>query len=98
MLRFFNPYPYTYIGHKTDERLKIHGKGLADFLYGLIILVYMFKTWATVVDGFADRTTYARMNGSTAVSVAVTKRSGTNMRDFVEGEEELLKRPQDAAC
>lgn len=34
---------------------------------------------ARVVDGFADRTTYARMNGRTAVSVAVSKRSGANI-------------------
>ena len=34
---------------------------------------------ARVVDGFADRTSYARMNGRTAVSVAVSKRSGANI-------------------
>ena len=32
-----------------------------------------------VIDGFADRATYARMNGQTAVSLAVSKRSGANI-------------------
>ena len=32
-----------------------------------------------VVDGFADRSTYARMNGEPAVSLAITKRTGANI-------------------
>lgn len=32
-----------------------------------------------VIDGFADRATYARMNGQVAVSVAVSKRTGANI-------------------
>lgn len=37
-----------------------------------------------VVDGFAPRTTYARMNGQPAVSLAVSKRSGANIVDLVD--------------
>lgn len=34
---------------------------------------------ATVVDGFADRDSYARMNGEPAVTIAITKRTGANL-------------------
>ncbi len=37
-----------------------------------------------VVDGFADRTTYARMNGQPAVSIAVSKRTGANILEVVD--------------
>ena len=37
---------------------------------------------ARVVDGFADRTSYARMDGRTALSVAVSKRSGANILEL----------------
>lgn len=37
-----------------------------------------------VVDGFAPRTTYARMNGQPAVSLAVSKRSGANIVELVD--------------
>ncbi|MCB9622008.1 MAG: efflux RND transporter permease subunit [Sandaracinus sp.] len=39
---------------------------------------------ATVVDGFAPRDTYARMNGQSAVSIAVSKRSGANIVQVVD--------------
>ena len=39
---------------------------------------------ARVVDGFADRETYARMNGQPAVSVAVSKRTGANILEVAE--------------
>ncbi len=39
---------------------------------------------ATVVDGFADRDTYARMNGEPAVTVAVTKRTGANILEVAD--------------
>ena len=39
---------------------------------------------ATVVDGFADRDTYARMNGQPAVSIAVSKRGGANILEVAE--------------
>jgi len=45
---------------------------------------------ATVVDGFADRESYARMNGEPAVSIAVTKRSGANILDVAEQVKALL--------
>lgn len=35
-----------------------------------------------VVDGYADRATYARMNGRASVSLAVTKRSGASIIDI----------------
>jgi multidrug efflux pump subunit AcrB len=37
-----------------------------------------------VVDGFAERQTYARMNGEPAVSIAVTKRTGANILQLSE--------------
>ena len=39
---------------------------------------------ARVVDGFEDRTTYARMNQEPAVSVSVTKRSGANIIEICD--------------
>lgn len=39
---------------------------------------------ATVVDGFADRESYARMNGEPAVSIAVSKRGGANILSVAE--------------
>jgi multidrug efflux pump len=39
---------------------------------------------ATVVDGFEDRGSYARLNGQPAVSLAVTKRAGTNLLEISE--------------
>lgn len=43
-----------------------------------------------VVDGFADRATYARMNGETAVSLAVTKRTGANILELNEAVKALV--------
>ncbi len=37
-----------------------------------------------VVDGFADRTSYARMNGQPAVSIAVSKRTGANILEVAD--------------
>ncbi len=34
-----------------------------------------------VIDGFEDRSTYARMNGETAVSLGVAKRTGSNIEE-----------------
>ncbi|MEO0321945.1 MAG: efflux RND transporter permease subunit [Myxococcota bacterium] len=39
---------------------------------------------ARIVDGWADRTTYARMNGEPAVSLAVVKRAGANIVEVVQ--------------
>jgi CzcA family heavy metal efflux pump len=39
---------------------------------------------ATLVDGFEERMTYARMNGQPAVSLSVTKRPGANIIDVVD--------------
>lgn len=39
---------------------------------------------ARVVDGFADRTTYSRMNGERSVTVAVSKRTGANILELSE--------------
>ena len=43
-----------------------------------------------VVDGFADRSTYARMNGEPAVSLAITKRTGSNILELSEGVKALV--------
>ncbi len=45
---------------------------------------------AVVLDGFADRTTYARMNGEAAVSLALTKRSGANILELSEAAKALV--------
>jgi multidrug efflux pump len=39
---------------------------------------------AQLVDGYAPRTTYARMNGEPAVTVGVTKRAGANIVDIAD--------------
>lgn len=39
---------------------------------------------ATVIDGFTEADSYARMNGSTAVSLAVTKRAGASIIDIAD--------------
>ena len=43
-----------------------------------------------VVDGFADRATYARMNGEVAVSLAISKRTGANIEDIALEVKSLL--------
>lgn len=45
---------------------------------------------ATVSDSFADRTTYSRMNGEDAVSIAVTKRAGTNILELATNVKETV--------
>ena len=39
---------------------------------------------AQLVDGYAPRTTYARMNGTPAVTVGITKRAGANIVDIAD--------------
>ena len=46
---------------------------------------------ATVVDGYADRETYARMNGEPAVSLAVSKRSGSNILEIADAVKALAE-------
>ena len=43
-----------------------------------------------VVDGFADRATYARMNGEVAVSLAVSKRTGSNIEEVAKNVKALI--------
>ena len=43
-----------------------------------------------VLDDFADRSTYARMNGEVAVSIAVSKRSGANIPDVANQVKAIL--------
>jgi multidrug efflux pump len=47
---------------------------------------------AKVVDGFEDRTTYARMNGQPAVSLSVTKRTGQNILQIADAVKEVTAR------
>ena len=47
-----------------------------------------------VVDGFGDRNSYARMNGQTAISIAVSKRSGANIVDVVDAVKVLVGQHQ----
>ncbi|MCO4771051.1 MAG: efflux RND transporter permease subunit [Deltaproteobacteria bacterium] len=39
---------------------------------------------ANLIDGYAPRSTYARMNGTAAVTVGVTKRAGANIVDIAD--------------
>lgn len=48
-----------------------------------------------VIDGFADRETYARMNGQPAVSVAVSKRTGANILEVVEAVKVVTREHQE---
>ncbi|HUH00908.1 MAG TPA: efflux RND transporter permease subunit [Kofleriaceae bacterium] len=43
-----------------------------------------------VIDGFANRATYARMNGEVAVSLAISKRTGANIPDVAARVKQLL--------
>ena len=43
-----------------------------------------------MVDGYEDRTSYARMNGLPAVSVSVTKRAGANIVEVADLVKELV--------
>lgn len=44
---------------------------------------------AKVVDGFADRASYSRMNGQPAVSIAVSKRTGANILEVATEVKEI---------
>ncbi len=46
---------------------------------------------AVVVDGFKDRTTYARENGIEAVTLVIKKRSGENIVNIADKVKELMK-------
>ncbi|MEX1362222.1 MAG: efflux RND transporter permease subunit [Nannocystaceae bacterium] len=50
---------------------------------------------ARVVDDFADRETYARMNGQPAVSVAVSKRTGANILELADAVKALAAEHQE---
>lgn len=45
---------------------------------------------ARVVDGFAPRATYARMNGETSVSIAVSKSTGANIVEVVDAVQSMV--------
>ena len=47
---------------------------------------------ASVVDGFGDRASYSRMNGEPAVSLAVSKRTGSNILDVASQVKEIAKK------
>ncbi len=49
---------------------------------------------ARIVDGFADRETYARMNGAPSVTIAVSKRSGANIVEVVEAVKRVVAEHQ----
>ncbi|MEE4254089.1 MAG: efflux RND transporter permease subunit [Desulfuromusa sp.] len=46
--------------------------------------VIYFKDVARIVDSFEDRTSYARLNGSQSVSLAIKKRSGANIIEVAD--------------
>ncbi|MCB9778279.1 MAG: efflux RND transporter permease subunit [Alphaproteobacteria bacterium] len=39
---------------------------------------------ARVIDGYADRSTYARMNGQPSISIGITKRTGENILEIAD--------------
>ena len=44
----------------------------------------LLRDIARVVDGYKDRESYARMNGATALSIGVSKRTGANILEVVQ--------------
>lgn len=46
--------------------------------------VIYFKDVARIVDGFEDRTSFARLNGSRSVSLAIKKRTGANIIEVAD--------------
>ncbi len=46
---------------------------------------------AHLVDGYAPRSTYARMNGTNAVTVGITKRAGANIIDIADEAKALVE-------
>jgi multidrug efflux pump len=50
----------------------------------------LLRDIARIVDAFEDRASYARMNGATAVSVAVSKRTGANILAVVNSFKALV--------
>ena len=44
----------------------------------------LLRDIARVVDGYKDRESYARMNGETALSIGVSKRTGANILEVVQ--------------
>jgi multidrug efflux pump len=49
---------------------------------------------ATVIDGYEDRQSYARVNGESAVTLAITKRSGANILDVAKEVKATVGRQQ----
>jgi multidrug efflux pump len=43
-----------------------------------------------VVDGYADRSTYARMRGQPSISISITKRTGTNILEIAEASKQIV--------
>ena len=51
----------------------------------------LLRDIARVIDGYEARQSYARMNGQIAVSVAVSKRTGANILEVVDGFKALVQ-------
>jgi len=51
----------------------------------------LLRDVARVVDGYEERKSYARMNGQTALSIGVSKRTGSNILEVVNGVKQLTK-------
>lgn len=45
-----------------------------------------------VIDGYADRSTYARMNAKPSISISITKRTGTNILEIAEASKAIVAR------
>lgn len=56
-------------------------------------IVYL-KDVATVIDGFEDKKTYARLNGEPVVTLAIVKKSGENLITATESIHEVLTAAQ----
>lgn len=44
----------------------------------------------TVIDGYADRSTYARMGGQPSISISITKRTGTNILAIADAAKQIV--------
>lgn len=68
-------------------------------IYGLVLTTYngepvYLKDVARVVDGFKEETSRSRLNGRSAVNIAVKKRSGENIIAISRAVDEIIKKDQ----
>ncbi|MCX6234974.1 MAG: efflux RND transporter permease subunit [Bacteroidetes bacterium] len=71
-------------GMKRTLRILGEFKGVEDIQNILIKNGIYLKDIAEVVDGFADRTSYSRLNGQDVITLNVVKKSGKNLINAID--------------